>query len=765
MSTNPMDMVFLPELPFMDMILFKDDWRKFPTAIVDYNTTNGSFLRLVDLYARMGVDNCEFPLALLQPDLVGVDPYDPDLDQVTMGKIFLEAKYNPWYHFRELSRIPPNSGNKPVRFIANRGNIALYWSFFNSVDFGLLQPRQTGKSVSTDVLNEGIIDIWGENTTTYLITKDHALRANNIQRLKKMRSLLPEYIYYPGKGDVDNSEMLTNIRLSNFYKTAVGRSDEVGADKLGRGLTVPILHFDELAYISLIGISLPVALGAGSAAREEAEANDQPFGNVYTTTAGSLNKRDGQFAYNFLTSGAEWTEKFFDCKDKRQLKRLVEKQCVVPDKRDKRSVSKPLIYGAFNHRQLGKDDMWLFKKLREVAATGDIADRDWMNVWTTGSEGSPLSLEDKQAINGSLREPDYVQITDEGYILRWYIPEDQINQQMENEKFVLAVDPSEGLGADADATGFVVINIRTHDVVCVGRYNETNIVELAKFIGRYLIKYPNVTFIPERKSTGTTIINTLFLMLPLENIDPFKRIFNRIVDEKENFEKEFEEVRTRHVSSRSPSFYERYTRYFGYNTGSGRHGRDNLYGEALKSMLRIGAARIYDRALGNEITGLTTRNGRIDHSRGQHDDLVISLLLTHWFCTKARNLDYYGIDSRRIFVDARVRKNVSAEDVYKEEHNKELTQQFEALIEELTDVDDPMIISRIEMKIRRLSQRIDITEGGGIGIDAMIKQAKESRDRRIKMSRYQTRGGRITNTASPYQTIRGITHGRHTQYI
>ena len=749
----------------MDMILFKEDWRKFPTAIVDYNTTNESFLRLVDLYAGMGIENCEFPLALLQPDLIGVDPYDPNLDQMTMSKIIMEAKYNPWYFFRELSRIPPNSGNKPVRFIANRGNIALYWAFFNSVDFGLLQPRQTGKSVSTDVLNQGIMDIWGENTTTYLITKDHALRANNIQRLKKMRALLPEYIYYQAKRDVDNSEMLTNMRLENYYKTAVGRSDEVGADKLGRGLTVPILHFDELAYISLIGISLPVALGAGSAAREEAEANKQPYGNIYTTTAGSLNKRDGLFAYNFLTSGAEWSERFLDCKNNRHLKRIVEKQCTPPDKKDKRAVSKPLIYGAFNHRQLGKDDMWLFKKLREVAATGDIADRDWMNVWTTGSEGSPLTLEEKQAINASIREADYVQYDDEGYVLRWYIKEHEIASVMENEKFVLAVDPSEGLGEGADATGFVVINIRTHDVVCVGRYNETNIIELSKFIGRFLIKYRNVTFIPERRSTGSTIVNTLFLMLPLENIDPFKRIFNRIVDEKETYEREFEEIRRVHVSSRHHGFYEKYTRYFGYVTGSGRHGRDNLYGDALKSMLRIGSGRIHDRALANEITGLTTRDGRIDHKHGAHDDLVISLLLAHWFCTKARNLDFYGIDSRRIFVDAKVRVNVSPEDEYKEQRNKELMNEFEQLIGELSNVDDPVHISRIELKIRRLSQRIDLSETNGIGIDAMIKQAKESRDRRIKMSRYQTTGARVKNTAARYPTIRGISHGQHTRYI
>lgn len=746
----------------MDVILFKEDWAKFPTAIVDYNTSNKSFLKLVDLYHKMGVENCEFPLALLQPALVGVDPYDPNLTQEQMQMIALECKYNPWYFFREVSRIPPNSGNKPIQFIANRGNIALYWSFFNHIDFGLLQPRQTGKSVSTDVLTDGITDIWGESTTIYLITKDHALRAANIQRLKKMRALLPEYLFYNRRENGDNSEMLINSMLGNYYKTAVGRSDLVGADKLGRGLTVPIIHFDELAYISLVGVSIPVALGAGSRAREEARENGQPYGNIYTTTAGSLNNRDGLFAYNFLTSGATWTEHFFDCRNQKHFARLVEKQSTANKKEDKRAVSKPLIYGAFNHRQLGKDDMWLFKMLREVAATGDIADRDWMNVWTTGSEGSPLTLEEKQAVNGSVKEPLHIEVTEEGYMLNWYIPRDQIEDYMANNTCVLAVDPSEALGEDADATGFVVINTLTHDVVCVGRYNETNILTLARFIGKYLINYKRVTFIPERKSTGTTIINSLFLQLPQAGEDPFKRIFNRVVDERDKFKSEFDEVRSKSLHSRSPTWYERFTRHFGYNTSNGgRHARDNLYGEALKSMLRLGGKRIYDSKLANEIVGLTTRNGRIDHKQGQHDDLVISLLLAHWFCTKAHHLDWYGIDGRKVFSEANVSENVTPEDQYQYDINKQHQEEFQRIIEELSDVEDPMMVQRMELKVRRLSQKIDISEHDGVGIDAMIKQAQDERERRMKLNRYQGRTARIANTMPRFPVNRGNFGGRH----
>lgn len=746
----------------MEPILFKQDWEKYPTAVVDYQTKNTSFLKLVDLYAGMGVDNCEFPLALLQPELIGVDPHDPDVltDENTMRRIAMEVKFNPWYYFREVVRVPPNSGNRPVPLQANRGNISLYWSYFNHVDFALLQPRQTGKSLSTDVLFIGVTDIWGEKTAVYLITKDNSLRIANVQRLKKLRNLLPEYIYYRMREDGDNSEMLFNSRLGNIYKTAVGRSDLVGADKLGRGLTVPNMHFDEVAYISLIGVSLPVALGAGSAARDEARENNQLFGSVYTTTAGSLNNRDGAFAHNFLTNGLTWSERFLDCKNNKELVKLVERHSANRQKEDKRANTKPLIYAAFNHRQLGKSDMWLFRKLKEVAASGDIADRDWMNIWTTGSEGSPLTLEDKQAVSQSIREPDYLEITGDGYVLNWFVPEDEIEGYMESRKTVLAVDPSEALGQDNDPTSFLVIDVVTHDVVCVGRYNETNITTLSKFIGKFLIKYKNVTFIPERKSTGITIINTLILMLPEAGEDPFRRIFSRIIDEQETMHREFDEIRRVPLSSRSISWYDQYTRYFGYNTsGSGRHARDNLYGASLKSFLRLGASRVYSSMVANELLGLTVRNGRIDHTRGHHDDLVIAMLLAHWFCTEVRNKDYYGIDPRKVFSQARRPKATTPEEVLSTERQEYFIAQFDSLMEDFSEVDDPATLARIEMKIRRLGSRIDLTEQQGVGIDAMIEQAREARERRMKLSRYKTRDMRLTTTRAPMESVRGHSGG------
>lgn len=711
----------------MNVILFLEDWKKFPSAIPDVNTKNTSFLKLVALYKKMGIKNSDFCLALFQPELSGVDPFDPDLSDAVKMKIMLEAKYNPWYYFREIARIPPTSGNNPIPFRANRGNIALFWSFFNHIDFGLLQPRQTGKSVSTDVLMTGMMYLWGENTVINLITKDTKLKNANIERLKVMMDLLPKYIHEKDYLDADNQDLMTCVRLGNKYKSSVGRNDKLAADKLGRGLTVPIMHFDELAYILWIEASLPVALASGSAARDEAAAQGQPYGNVFTTTAGNITTRDGLFAHDFLTGGAPWTETYFDLPNQSILKKVIENT----------STDKPMIYGAFNHRQLGRTDEWLFRTLRETNQRGEVADRDYFNIWTVGGEGSPLSQDQKKRVKESEIEPYYTEVKTDLYAIRWFIPKAEIETRMANGRFVMGLDPSELLGEKSDSTGMVIIDVETHDVVATGRYNGTQIPQLSAFFADLLIRYPNITFIPERKSMGMAIIDYVVIALHRAGIDPFKRIFNRIVDDASIMETEFRDIQTP-VNSRAPTFYDRFKRHFGFSTGgAGRYSRDALYVVSLPSTMEYGSRRIRCNMLINELMSLTIRNGRIDHSRGSHDDLVISVLLAHWMCIQGQNLSYYGINSNMIFSKATTSdRELTKVEVYREEKESKAKQEFDVLLEELKGEKNPMISAKIELKLRALSRHINLEEASGAGIDAMIRQVKDERSRKVRTNRY-----------------------------
>lgn len=712
----------------MNILLFASDWNRF-RAYADYSTTNDTFLKLAHLYRdELKVNNWKFHLALMQPELSGVDPYNPDLDITTKAKIAYECKYNPWYYFREVARIP-QSGAVPSKFLANRGNIALYWSFFNHINFGLLQPRQTGKSVSTDVLMVGLMFIWGYKTTINLITKDAKLRDANIERLKEMRDLLPDYIDMVDRNDADNSELLTCLRLKNRYKTAVARNDKLAADKLGRGLTVPIMQFDEFAYISMIGISLPVALAAGSAARDSARREGTFFGNIFTTTAGNVTTRDGAYAHKFMTGGAIWSESYLDLPNQAAVELVVEKGTTGKT---------PLIYGSFNHRQLGRDDLWLYRTLRESNSFGEIADRDFFNIWTVGGEGSPLTQNHKKILKEAMREPEYIEHTDNGYVIRWYVPKHKIAERMAAGKVVMGCDPSELLGADNDSTGLVAIDVETHEVLFAGRYNETSVPILAAFIADLLIKYENILWVPERKSTGISLIDMVILILHAKGIDPFRRIFNRVVDEANIMEHEFEIIRTTSVNQRTPQFYDRFKRHFGFNTaGSGRYSRNALYKDSLGNSVDLGGRLMNDKQLIVEMLALVIKNGRIDHSSDEHDDMVVSMLLAHWTLIRGENLDYYGINSKLVFSRVKTRDvEQTSVELFRDNQSKRYKAEFDELVERLKGEPNRMLATKLEMRLRAISKWIDVEDSTGVGIDAMIKQVHDDRVRRVRTSRF-----------------------------
>ena len=135
-----------------DYILFYSDWDKYPRAIVDTKTSNKSAILLAAKLKKKGIKNHAFFLALLDPTLQGVDPYSPDLTLDQMRRIGVEVRNNPWYFYREIAKAPARSGSTPDPVEFNRANVALWWSFYNHVTFFLTQPRQTGKSFSTDLL-------------------------------------------------------------------------------------------------------------------------------------------------------------------------------------------------------------------------------------------------------------------------------------------------------------------------------------------------------------------------------------------------------------------------------------------------------------------------------------------------------------------------------------------------------------------------------------------------------------------------------------
>lgn len=702
------------------MILFARDWGKYPNARPDYETSNRSFYDLAVQYRDMGIENHLFLLALHDQSLKGVDPFSKDLDIETKGKIAIECKINPWYYFREIARVPGDSGEDAIPLQANRGNIALWWCFFNHITTFLIQIRQTGKSLSVDELAIYLMEIRCRNTVINLLTKDESLRKNNIARLKAIDSELPDYLRQRGKDDANNTEIITVNKNGNRLLTHLPQASPKLANNVGRGFTSPITFGDEGPFQPNIEIALPAALAAGNNARERAARAGEPYGNIFTTTAGKKDEKGGAFFYGLLCESAPWSEGFFDAADSEALEALVRK--IAPGGKYYMNIT-------LNHKQLGKSDAWLKNAIETTAGiTADMADRDFFNRWTSGSISSPLSIDDLERIRNSERNPDWVDVNHEfGYRFEWFIPKKDVATRMGSGKYLICIDPSEAIGRDA--MSFYVMDTRSGECICASTVKETMVLNFAHYLAEFMIKYENTIAVIERKSTGITLIEHLLIILPSRNIDPVKRIYNVMVNNADEYPELFAECRIP-MGRRNPHFYAQTKRYFGFATaGSGANARSFLYGEVLQNAAKQLGDVVYHKTTIDQITSLITKNNRVDHPNGGNDDHVVAWLLGAYVLMFGKQLAYYDINVAQI-LSARKSKmlaTLTPEQQYVNKQQEQYRAKLEALLELLNEENDQFLIARYEQQARHLDSLIERKDNESVSVDDLIRKTKEAK--------------------------------------
>lgn len=698
-------------------ILFRDDWLKYPNAIIDTKTRNKSALDLAAKLRVMGVKNNSFFLALHNPELQGVDVFSPALTQHQMLMIGIEIKTNPWYYFREVAMAPAIAGTEPSILEFNRANVALWWCFFLHVTVILTQPRQTGKSFSSDHLMQYLYNFRCNNTQINLLTKDDKLRAENIARLKDIYGELPNFLQFKSRADTNNTEELSIKLLGNTYKTHVPNANPKRAYNIGRGMTTPIFQVDEAPFQPNIDLSLPAALAAMGAAIDAAIRNDEPYGVVLTTTAGRKDEKEGAFVYALIEKSAQWMENMYDAADAVALEHLIRTNCRGGLFR---------VYMVFSHTQLGKDDAWLRSKLELTGVTGDAANRDFFNVWTSGTMTSPLPIHITEAITKGVVDAQYQSISAiGGYILRWYMPEAEAFRYMAENSVIVGIDTSDGGGGDD--ISLVIVGVTTGAVIAAGSFNETNLTTFGKWLIYLITFYPKALFIIERRSSGAHIIDQLLEALPKLGIDPFKRLFNWAVNDPLENNERVEEMRM-HLSHRPESVYMRNKRLFGFATsGGGQTSRTELYSTTLQNAAKRCCDAIFDRQLSGQITGLVIRNGRVDHAVGAHDDLVIGWLLCHWVLSMGKNLIHYGIDPKTVMIHSVKQKVMTGDEKLSQFLQMQVRSRINALFALMSDERNEYLLQRYEAELKQLDKQLILQEGENFSLDAFLNELKDKR--------------------------------------
>lgn len=473
------------------------------------------------------------------------------------------------------------------------------------------------------------------------------------------------------------------------------------------GFSIAYWHFDEIAYIKYNHISIPSAINSMNKASEQIRKQGLPSPIIYTTTAGNPETRPGQYALKILQSATPFTESMYDLQNRDALVDLIN-----------RTSENKMLYLEFSYKQLGKTDEWLRQIIARGQASPDDVARDLLNIWQASNDKAVIPQNILQNIRASKREPDFVDLRD-GFVVKWYLP----RYQVETESFkatpmIMGMDTSENVSRDY--TTFVIIDPRDMKVIATCRCNENNTMQVAQHVFVLLRRFSNLLWIPERNNTGIGIIDFVIQKLVENNINPYTRIYNEVVQNGDD-------SKYRNINIYDFMTIEGKVRSaFGFRTtgGTASSSRNLLYKVTMMKTLEMNSDRIYDSSLITEFCNLTERNGRIDHPEGCHDDTCIAYLLACYLVFFGKHLNTYNIPVSTIL--ERITPAGKQIDPRQREEQLYLRNRIQDLRNRIDSTSSHMLKEQYDRELRSLLPRVDdsILEVQPLAVSQMEYQEK-----------------------------------------
>ena len=204
-------------------------------------------------------------------------------------------------------------------------------------------------------------------------------------------------------------------------------------------------------------------------------------------------------------------------------------------------------------------------------------------------------------------------------------------------------------------------------------------------------------------------------------------MFNWIVNDADSEPTRYNEI----ARSSNNRLGERHKKLFGFATsGTGATSRDNLYSNVMFEALRTGGANMNDNVLISQILSLVSKNGRVDHAVGKHDDMVISWLMCYWFITQGKNLGYYkGMDTFKLLRSIPSNVNVkmpTLEEMYLKEQQDRFRTEIRTLSDQLQQTRDSSAAFLLSERIDLLEHQIIMERDEIKTMSDMVNMAKEN---------------------------------------
>lgn len=609
----------------------------------DFGTKNSSFLLTAQELKTLGIKNYYFMLEVKYPNLgvQDIDPYDPNISAEDIGKVLVECKNNPWYYFREVLHIPVR-GSGEIPLYLHRACCAAIWCFMHSIDFELVQPRQTYKTTGITGIMSYMFLFEYRNVDIPYMHKTEKRCTDNVGLLRDYIMALPKYMnpwanakHPPGLQSLKYEGHNVSIAV-----VSAAKSETVATDKT-RGFSLFTWFVDECEFIPYMKAVIDGANPTIVQARETAKKTGVRSCMMYASTPGDLETDEGKDFQKIIDKLPVFKESFYDLSDE-EIEAMKNIDLDAPtDPNTPQQTPLTMLYIEFNHTQLRKDRKWLLAQYYEALAKSTLGEyrRGVLLQRFRGGEGSFFEQADIDYIQQNIREPDYDIFLMKKYHLYVYKHDITVPDLTSSTPyFDMSVPYLIGIdcatGKNGDNTAITILNPYTLEVVGELLSPVMGGLDLMRVITMLAKMLPRALFCLESNLTGVDIIDFV-QESQLENRfyhDPRATELTKNVIEKQD-------TQTSLVQRAKAK------RYFGtYVTSKTRDMMFNLLRNTLHDYRHL----INTKYLVHDICNLVEhKNGKMAAADGEHDDMVMSYLHTLYVLTYGYELGRFGIDKSR----------------------------------------------------------------------------------------------------------------------
>lgn len=379
------------------------------------------------------------------------------------------------------------------------------------------------------------------------------------------------------------------------------------ADKLGRGLTMPLSWYDEYAFLKYNDVIYKASAFALSKASEAASKNKKAYGMLKTTTPNNLDTEEGKWCKNWIDKSAVWDISMLDWKIK-ELRKYV-----------RQNSENNFIHVKFTWQELGKTEKWYEKQCQLVGYDRATIKRELDLKWSYATDVSPFEEDELELLEKNLVEHKNIiklEVDKKKYLLYVYGP---INPMY---PYLLAVDTSGGEKKDLSSIAF--IDPQTRKTVAILFSNKITIPRMLKLIYWIMTKWLMNSFTSiERNNYGLAIIQGILDNSPDNKYHVLKQRLFYIYKESENLDTK--KVDGSKIGISKQKSKKKRTKKYGVDTTP--RSRQKMFDD-LFYYIREEPELIVSGFIFEDIKNLETKtSGKIEHRSGSHDDRLLSWLI------------------------------------------------------------------------------------------------------------------------------------------